>query len=109
MWGEQVAALQAGIRDQKARSALELMGRKQLSPADLQAGLGEAEAAARILQVLLDVPDDMQRLALLPEAFAPASEEHLAAGVRRQNVGGHAALHDAMWLCTACHALSNLV
>ena len=76
---KQVTALEAGIKDQKARSALELMGRKQLSPADLEAGFGEADAAERILQALLDVPDDMQRLSLLPDAFVPAETDEMPA------------------------------
>ncbi|KAK9815172.1 hypothetical protein WJX73_009667 [Symbiochloris irregularis] len=76
---EQVAALMAGIHEQKVRSGLQLMGRKELDPADaaLPLDLGEADAAERILQVLLDAPDALSRQLLLPEAFeqAPAGSE----------------------------------
>ena len=71
----QVAALTSGIRDQKERSALQLMGRKLLSPADFERGFGEADAAERILQALLDLPTEQHRLQLLPDAFEQASTD----------------------------------
>ena len=57
------------------------MGRKQLSPQDLDRGFGQADAAARILQALLEVPDVAQRLHLLTGAFVEPSEEAAAAQV----------------------------
>ena len=61
------------------RSTVELLGRKQLAPGE-EVPLTPADPASRILEALLSVPDEAQRLQMLtealqaPDAVAPAAE-----------------------------------
>ena len=77
--GLQIAQLTASMRQARMRSAVELLGRKQLAPGE-ELPLTPADPASRILEALLDVPDQAQRLQMLPEALqapdavSPAAE-----------------------------------
>ena len=50
------------------RSTVELLGRKQLAPGE-ELPLTPADPASRILEALLNVPDQAERLQMLPEAL----------------------------------------
>ncbi|BDA48378.1 hypothetical protein COCOBI_12-0560 [Coccomyxa sp. Obi] len=69
----QVSELGAGVRGSRASSAVELMGRKRLGEGE-SPPLGPADPAARILEALLAVQDERERLQLLPSAFEPPPE-----------------------------------
>ena len=58
------------MRQARMRSTVELLGRKQLAPGEFLP-LTPADPASRILEALLDVPDQAERLQLLPEALQP--------------------------------------
>jgi len=75
-----VSELGAGISESRATSAVELMGRKRLGEGE-SPPLGPADPAARILEALLAVQDDRERLELLPSAFEPPSEGDLPSQV----------------------------
>ena len=58
------------MRSARLRSTLEIVGRKQLAPGE-QLPLTPADPAARILEALLAVPIQAERLRMLPEALQP--------------------------------------
>ena len=58
------------MRSARLRSTLEIVGRKQLVPGE-QLPLTPADPAARILEALLAVPVQAERLRMLPEALQP--------------------------------------
>ncbi|CAL5224445.1 g7132 [Coccomyxa viridis] len=79
---QQISQLSASMRQARMRSTVELLGRKQLAPGE-ELPLTPADPASRILEALLNVPDQAERLQMLPEALqAPdpataAAEEDL--------------------------------
>jgi hypothetical protein len=80
---DQVSQLGAGVKDSKATSAVELMGRKRVGQGE-SLPLGPADPASRILEALLAVDDERERLALLPSAFEPHPEGELPLEVTHQ-------------------------
>lgn len=62
------------------RSTVELLGRKQLAPGE-DLPLTPADPASRILEALLEVPDQAERLQLLPEALQPTEAVTVTAEV----------------------------
>ena len=65
------------------RSAVELLGRKQLAPGE-ELPLTPADPASRILEALLNVPDQAERLQMLPEALQAPDPANTAAEVLLQ-------------------------
>ena len=58
------------MRSAKLRSAVELLGRKQLGPGS-ELPLTPADPASRILEALLDIADQAERMEMLPAALQP--------------------------------------
>ncbi|KAL4451850.1 hypothetical protein ABPG75_007512 [Micractinium tetrahymenae] len=73
LFQQQAAALEAVVGTSRARSLTEVIGRARVEDARQVAQLAEADAAARILDVLLTVQERAQRAAMLPDAFTPPS------------------------------------
>lgn len=73
---EQARALEATIGIQKAESLVQLLGRKSLSAdemLDIQK-IPEKSDARRILEVLVTIPDRVERKELMKEAFTPVDD-----------------------------------
>jgi hypothetical protein len=71
LFQQQAAALEAVVGVSRARSLTEVLGRKRVgSPAEAR-GVLAADAAGRILEVLLSIPARGDRAAMLPDAFTP--------------------------------------
>lgn len=74
MLQQQAAALETVLGQAKARSLVELMGRARVGDVPrMGRQLAYADAARRILEVLLEQPHREARRALLPEAFMPTA------------------------------------
>ena len=58
------------MRSAKLRSTVELLGRKQLGPGS-ELPLTPADPASRILEALLNMPDQAERTEMLPAALQP--------------------------------------
>ncbi|CAG9463509.1 unnamed protein product [Pedinophyceae sp. YPF-701] len=71
-------ALGTSLAVQRRRSAVELVGRKYLNPGEA-AIPATVNAASRILEALMSIPDADERAAMLPEAFTPPSDDTPAA------------------------------
>ena len=72
----QISQLGSGVRQARAQSSVELLGRKILAgDSDQEAAerllVSPADPAARILEALLSEPDQAARFAMLPDAFKP--------------------------------------
>lgn len=74
----QVSQLGAGVRQARAQSSLELLGRKTLHDGEAAELVSPADPAARILEALLAQPDQATRHAMLPDAFAPPEPQQAA-------------------------------
>jgi hypothetical protein len=75
---QQAAALEATMGTQRAQALTEIIGRKEMSavpPQDAFTNLLAADAAGRILEVLLQIDSREDRAAMLPEAFTPPRDE----------------------------------
>jgi hypothetical protein len=70
----QAEALEAVVGASRARSLTEVLGRARVDAPGQAARLAGADAAGRILEVLLGVEGRAARAALLPDAFAPPAE-----------------------------------
>ena len=66
--GLQISQLSVSMRQARMRSTIELLGRKQLAPGE-DLPLTPADPASRILEALLSVPDQAERLQMLTEAL----------------------------------------
>lgn len=66
--GLQISQLSVSMRQARMRSTVELLGRKQLAPGE-DLPLTPADPASRILEALLSVPDQAERLHMLTEAL----------------------------------------
>lgn len=62
------------LRERKAESIAQVLGRAPAELASAERGLSAAAAAERILDVLLSIPTHEERLDLLPEAFTSPSD-----------------------------------
>lgn len=72
---QQAAALEATMGANRARVLTGILGRKTVAEPDVEfAALREADAAGRILEVLVQVQDRRERAAMLPDAFSPPVE-----------------------------------
>ena len=67
------------------------MGRAPVDLQQAEKGLSAAAVAERILDVLLELQSRKDRVAMLPEAFTPASPGHCQAS-RSQRINGQAFL-----------------
>jgi len=74
---QQAAALEATMGTQRAQGLTEIIGRKEMTivPPQEAANLLAADAAGRILEVLLQIDNREDRVAVLPEAFTPPRGE----------------------------------
>ena len=69
---QQAAALEATMGAQRAQSLTEIIGRKKLMvPEEASSLFSVADAAARILEVLVQIENREERAAVLPDAFSP--------------------------------------
>ncbi|PSC70751.1 hypothetical protein C2E20_5944 [Micractinium conductrix] len=71
LFQQQAAALEAVVGTSRARSLTEVIGRARVQEGAQVQGLAEADAALRILDVLLSVTERDERAAMLPDAFTP--------------------------------------
>ncbi len=74
---QQAAALEATMGTQRAQALTEVIGRKEITavPSQEASNLIAADAAGRILEVLLQIDNREDRAAMLPEAFTPPGDE----------------------------------
>jgi hypothetical protein len=73
---QQAAALEATMGTQRAQALTEIIGRKEMTIVPQEAtNLLAADAAGRILEVLLQIDNREDRAAMLPEAFTPPKDE----------------------------------
>ena len=70
LWVLQIDQLASSMRRAKLRSTVELLGRKQLGPGS-ELPLTPADPASRILEALLNMPDQADRMEMLPAALQP--------------------------------------
>jgi len=63
------------LRERKADSTTEVIGRAPVETEQSLRGLDAATAADRILEVLLQIPDERERLAMVAEAFVPPDSD----------------------------------
>lgn len=68
---QQAAALEATMGSQRAQALTEILGRKQMKKPEEANTLLAADAAGRILEVLVQIDNREDRAAMLPEAFTP--------------------------------------
>lgn len=73
LFQQQAAALAAVVGVSRARSLTEVVGRAKVQSQRQLHSMAEADAAVRILDVLLSVPERVERAALLPDAFTPSA------------------------------------
>ncbi|KAI3437835.1 hypothetical protein D9Q98_000281 [Chlorella vulgaris] len=71
LFQQQAAALEAMVGVSRARSLTEVIGRTKVQGQQQLDRMAEADAAVRILDVLLSVPHRDDRAAMLPDAFDP--------------------------------------
>lgn len=74
---QQASALEATMGTQRAQALTEIIGRKEMTivpPRETSNPLA-ADAAGRILEVLLQIDNREDRSAMLPEAFTPPRDE----------------------------------
>lgn len=72
---QQAVALEATIGIRKAESIVQILGRKRVSDDDMKTvAIPEKGDAWRILEVLVQVPDRVERRDMLHEAFVPIDE-----------------------------------
>ena len=73
----QINQLASSMRSAKLRSTVELLGRKQLGPGS-ELPLTPADPSSRILEALLNVPDQGDRMEMLPAALQPPDQNSAA-------------------------------
>ena len=98
MCGLQISQLSASTRQARMRSTVELLGRKQLAPGE-ELPLTPADPASRILEALLNVPDQAERLQMLPEALQAPDPATPAAEVLLQSAEPRLAIDPATFGC----------
>lgn len=86
---QQAAALEATMGSQRAQALTEILGRKQMKKPEEANTLLAADAAGRILEVLVQIDSREDRAAMLPEAFTPPSAP---VGGRNPANGGNASV-----------------